>query len=274
MKNMKKSVYVAFPVGLTILTVLLYGCVSVGVKSAARSAAGDWKLVAAAANGTAVAVPEDLGVTFSAEADGNGGFDVYGFAGVNNYSGSASISGDVFEHSAFAVTLMAGPEADAAFERVFLSILESAEKAAVVPEHGGTVLRLSDADGKNTLTFAALNLADTAWRLSAYNTGSAVSSLPADTETPELVFDGKGGITGFTGVNRLVGTYAANETERTLSFSALGMTKMGAPSQTAASLESRYAELLGIVSRYQLSASSLRLLDDNGTTLLVFVKAI
>lgn len=93
---------------------------------------------------------------------------------------------------------------------------------------------------------------------------------PTD-ETPFLGFDaGKGQLYGFTGCNRLSGSYSAADFARShADFSQLACTRMLCPDDT---LERPFLEALGRVRGATLSADTLRLVNAKGSELITLIK--
>ena len=201
--------------------------------------------------------------------DENGGdlYALYGFSGVNNYTGSASVTGNDFIVGPMAVTMVAGDPEHTQFEQLYFSVLNTVHSYTITD----TALVLSSADGNSSLVFVPLVLDGTSWTLTGYNTGDAVVSVALDLEVPGLEFTTDGTVSGFAGVNRVTGSVVTDKTLRTVSFSQLATTRM-AGSPDAMALEQIYLDLLGKTQVYQMSGSTLRLMTADGMTLLVFTK--
>lgn len=275
--NKNRSKFSTLAIGILSLLAgvfILNGCASTKTSSPESQNAtnidfaGDWIVVSVLNNGTEATTTDNIHATLSADALGNGTFAVYGFAGVNNYNATATVDGTKFSAEALATTLMAGtPEAEQ-FERSFLEVLVTVDTVMFAANGNGMELR--DETSLNALILQRLVLNDSAWTLSAYKDANAVVTIPSGITTPELTFSANNELSGFTGVNYLTGTYNADATKRTLSFPQIGTTRMAAATESAASMEQAYLDLLGAATVYQISGDTLRMLSDDGTTLLVF----
>lgn len=276
---LKKSLNVAVLFCILILSIgviTLASCNTSKDKEAVQETApaiglaGDWLLTSMLSNGVEVAIPTDTVITFSADAEGNQTYSVYGFGGVNNYNASVAVDDGSFSAGAIGTTMVAGPEADEQIESQFLTLLRDSNTVSISDDKNGMVI--GDGTGKNQLLFARMALDGSSWILVAYNNGSAVTSLPEQVSAPELTFGAEEVLSGFTGVNYLNGEYDADYMVRTIAFPYTGATRMAAPSQVAAVMEQNFLDLLSDVEAYAISGNTLTLLAPDGMTLLVFNK--
>jgi heat shock protein HslJ len=134
---------------------------------------------------------------------------------------------------------------------------------------------LSDSDGKALLIFRPYTLTDISWKLTAYNSGSAVVSVETNKgDKATISFNNEGRIAGSTGVNNIMGNYteggSADGAGPSLEINPLAMTRRAALNEDAALFEKVYTELLERTASYRLSGNTLTLTDAAGTTLLVF----
>ena len=208
-----------------------------------------------------------LGIVFSAERSGKEDFAFYGFAGVNYYSGFLSFAGEKLIENPPAVTLSAGPARAERFERLFLQELTNVLSAALLD--GGGTLALYGSGGSE-MVFERFALQGTSWRLSAFNDGRAMRYFQSHEDAPFIAFGEDGNFSGSTSVNRMHGRYESDAVERALSFSPIATTRMVAPNEERAQLESAYLRALEGTASYRLSASSLTLCSEAGENLLVF----
>ena len=254
--------------GITCL-ICFTGCVSTDMVEtpATPVLAGDWILASAVAHGAEAGIPSGESITLSLDENGGDLYALYGFSGVNNYTGSASVTGNDFIVGPMAVTMVAGDPEHTQFEQLYFSVLNTVHSYTITD----TALVLSSADGNSSLVFVPLVLDGTSWTLTGYNTGDAVVSVALDLEVPGLEFTTDGTVSGFAGVNRVTGSVVTDKTLRTVSFSQLATTRM-AGSPDAMALEQIYLDLLGKTQVYQMSGSTLRLMTADGMTLLVFTK--
>ncbi len=103
----------------------------------------------------------------------------------------------------------------------------------------------------------ALNLAMGQWRFVAIGK-TQVTTLGR--QQPYLKFEGRDGtLTGFTGCNRLRGTYRASE--KSLTLENVVLTRMACPGD---GYEQRILETLNSVKEYRISRHELRLLGADG----------
>lgn len=213
---------------------------------------------------------EGVSIIFSAEKSGERKFSVSGFSGVNSYSGSISFLGERLIEKPLAVTLASGPENAQRFERFLLQTLNETTSARLL--EGGNVLELLGEGGIHRLVFRRFRLEGTAWTLVEYNSGRALQSIRSR-NVPSIAFGDGERFSGSTGVNRMLGFYSSDSALRSLSFSTISTTRMGAPSDEIAALESLFVKCLERTSAYRISAFSLILLSSDGESLLVFSRA-
>jgi putative lipoprotein len=102
------------------------------------------------------------------------------------------------------------------------------------------------------------------WRLVALD-GEPASQGAGDRPV-DMMLDDSGRVSGFSGCNRFMGTYA--RTHNRLSFSQLASTMMACPE--GMDLEQRFLDALAGVSAYHLDGGGLALLDDQGKVILSF----
>jgi heat shock protein HslJ len=108
-------------------------------------------------------------------------------------------------------------------------------------------------------------LLDTDWRLTHLE-GKAVT-LAGKQRAPNLLFkSGDARVTGFTGCNRLSGTYRLNRAEMT--FSSLAVTKMACPE--GMELESRFLKALEQVRTWKIIQTRLELSGAGGGVVAAF----
>lgn len=249
---------------------LLTGCASSKAAQDEVGLAGDWKLTSILVSGSEQAIPQDVTITLSADLPEGGShdYDVYGFSGVNNYSGPVTIDGPVYEGGPFAITQMAGPPALENFERLYLETLTDADRFSIAPDRHG--MAIAKTSGETSLLFERLKFDGTHWLLTGYYNGTGVRSVDQSKAVPELAFGTKLDISGFSGTSYVVGTYDVDYGSRKISFVVEG-TEMPAPAGGASISEQEYLDLLRKASHYVWSGDSLQLIGKDGNTLLVFV---
>lgn len=252
--------------------VMLTGCASSKGTAAGDSigVAGDWKLTSVLRSGKELAIPEDATITFSADVPkmGSYDYDVYGFSGVNNYSGPVTIDGSAYSGGPFAITMMAGSPEMENFERLYLETLTDADVFRIAADGHG--MEIAKSSGETALLFEKLVFDGTHWTLTAYYDGTGVRSLDQSKAVPELSFGTKLDISGFSGSNFVVGSYDVDYATRAISFKEIGTIKEAAPVKEAAIMEQVYLNLLNKAANYVWSGSTFQLIGKDGTTLLVF----
>lgn len=252
--------------------VMLTGCAS--SKGAAAKddigLAGDWKLTSVLRSGAELAIPQDVTITFSADVPkmGSYDYDVYGFSGVNNYSGPVTVDGTAYSGGPFAITMMAGTPELETFERLYLETLTDADVCDIAVDGQG--MGIAKSSGETALLFQKMKLDGTHWLLTAYYDGTGVQTLDQGKAVPELAFGTKLDVSGFSGSNFVVGSYEVDYATRTIAFQEIGTIKEAAPAKEAAILEQVYLNLLGKSANYVLSGNTFQLIGKDGTTLLVF----
>lgn len=241
---------------------IMTGCASSG--HGKSSLYGDWIVTELKSGGSAVKMPS-VSTTIAFEKNSP---IVSGFSGVNNFSGSVSLGDGTISFGTIAVTMMAGAPEDERFEYAYLDVLKQAKTFSLSQD----TLTIA-VDQNNYVKFYRHMLQNTAWLLSAMSDGNAVVSVSmSDSEAPSIAFDSNDNVSGFTGVNQMMGNYIAHSEHRTIKFGDIGTTRMAPRDAEAAAMEQNFIAFLGKAASFQLSGNSLTLLDGNGTTLLLFVR--
>jgi heat shock protein HslJ len=108
-------------------------------------------------------------------------------------------------------------------------------------------------------------LLDTSWRLTLL--GDEVVDNPAGAREVQIVLQSAGQrVVGFGGCNRLFGQYVLDGSA--LKIAGVGLTKMACNARM--DIEGRLVETIGNVVRWEITGSTLRLLDATGKTLATF----
>ena len=251
---------------------MLTGCASSkgSVANDEAGVAGDWRLTSILRNGAEEAIPEDVTITFSADVPkaGSHDYDVYGFAGVNNYSGPVTIDGPVYTGGPFGVTMMAGESDLENFERLYLETVTDADRFSIAPDkHGMAIAKTS---GETALLFERLKFDGTHWMLTGYYDGNGVRSVDQSKNVPTLSFGTKMDISGSSGTKFIVGSYEVNYPLREVSFQDIATTD--APSGVGAIPDQVFLDLLDKSRNYVWSGNTLQIMGKDGTTLLTFVE--
>lgn len=224
-----------------------------------------WQVTAIAdEDGELVPVIEETSPDIHFEED-----QVSGDGSCNRFFGpyEASGGGDL-SFGELATTLMACLDALMDQEQSFLIALDSVDAYSIA----GGVLEMRAA-GQVVALFEAIptSLANTEWRLVALNNGKeAVVSVLADTEVT-ATFTEDGTLAGSSGCNTYRATWTTEDDALQIG-PAMGTKKMCA-GDGVMEQEARYLEVLGLVTNYRMDASSLDMLNDEGTRQLQFIRA-
>lgn len=109
------------------------------------------------------------------------------------------------------------------------------------------------------------------WDLKRLGGADLASLIPQGSRVPSLTFAEDGGVSGFTGVNRLTSRLdLAKLSSGQFSLSPAATTRMAGPPEMM-SIESQFTSLLGQASAFKVEGGSLSLLDQ-GKELLGFVR--
>lgn len=279
-----KNYFLSFSLPLALLACLFFAtCASTETRETlGADISGDWILSSikydpSRHNGYAEAQQyidnlkasgKSLGIIFSADRSGKGNFAVYGFSGVNSYSGFVSLTGERFMENPPAATLVAGNAMAEQFERLFLSELYNVSSVSLLDN--GATLALSGDDELSEMIFERFSLNGKTWRLSAYTNGRELNYIQSFVDVPTIVFGDSESFSGTTSVNRIKGTYATEQRSRALSFSKIASTKAAPADAKRAEIEAAVLQSLERTSSYRLSGSSITFLSDKGESLLVF----
>lgn len=235
----------------------------------------NWTLVSLGADGTILSTQDESltqTLTLFAEPESDDGmYLISGFSGVNHFNGTFTMDGETAQVGPLAVTMMMGPEGDAKMESIFLAALQNGGMVSITEENGQTFLTISNGETNSSLVFMQTLLENTAWNLSMYNMGNAVTNIPEGIEGASIAFSMDGKVFGSTGINRLSSTYTFTP-DGSITFSMPTLTRMAAPSEELAAFEMLQVELLEQAVLYQLSGSTLTLRNAAGETVLVYEK--
>ena len=119
---------------------------------------------------------------------------------------------------------------------------------------------------REVLNLSALN---GQWEIKEINGAAIVSS----TETPILVFDAtKGKISGFTGCNKIMGSFETNSKPGHIELSNIGSTRMACPDMTT---ERNILNTLSLVQKYiQIENNNIALCNEGNRPIMILGKAI
>ncbi len=208
-------------------------------------------------------------ITISLTQQNEKEYGVSGFSGVNHFNGIATVEGNSVFVTPLAVTMMIGAPEEQMVEDAFLKVLQEGGRISIEKDDGETTLSIKNSKNDTELEFVQTLLENTAWNISMYNIGNAVTNVPSSVQGVTLAFSDDGKVYGSTGVNNLMGSYSFNA-NGALSLSALGTTRMAAPNEEVRDFEMRLLMLLEEVASFEISSNVLTLRSGTGETLLVY----
>jgi heat shock protein HslJ len=249
----------AFGIAAALLA-LTAGCGARGGSTTTAPKGGEIGGVQWIVTSIAASKAEVAPLKITAEFAGGG---VSGFSGVNTYSGPASAKPDgSFQAGPLASTLMAGPPAAMAAERLYLDALAAATSCRAA----GGKLTLYAPDGKAALTFDSVALPalkGSSWEITGYNNGNqAVVSL-ARGSAISADFGTNLRLTGSSGVNKYAGDYQVNGDRVTVG--ALASTRKTGPPELTVQ-EAAYLKALQSVATWEIAGDQLTMRDASGAT--------
>ena len=221
-----------------------------------------WVLDDASMGSLVEAVPSEARIDLTLEAG-----QAQGTSACNTYSGSYTLDGDQLTFGPFAATQMACDQPLMDLEAAYLAALGDVSSYAIDAE--GTLV-LSGGDMSISYTEEVppepLPLTGTEWRLTTIASETAVSSTIAGTEITAS-FGEDGTVEGSDGCNRYNAGYEV--ADGTLTFGPLATTKMACEPDVQQQA-TRFAAALEATAAYEIEGTSLTLLDEAGSPLLVF----
>lgn len=264
---MNKQIFVAAVLCAAFVGATFISCKST-VKTTGTGIDGDWTLRSVTSADSTLSVPSGTTATLSITQLKSKTVTVSGHTGTNSFSGTGNIKGNSISVAPLAVTMMIGTPEEDELERAFLEVLNDADTFKI---YDNINLEITSSMGKKAV-FVRRSLQGTSWTLRAYNNEDVIMLTAQAEPLPSITFEGSETISGFTGVNNLMGNCKIIEAARTVYFSDLGTTRMAPRDAEADELEQRYLLLLEGAAKYTMSGSTLSLLDANGQTLLLFVE--
>lgn len=208
-------------------------------------------------------VPSGIPVTIRFDGDRVGGS-----AGCNRYSGTVERSGDEVEFGPLAVTMRLCPPDVMAVESAFLTLLGDVDRIA--PD--GDVLYLCRRDDVLLRFEVATNTLAGPWQLVSYDNGHGglVSVIIGSTIT--AIFASDGGVVGSAGCNRYRTSYRSGDAGVTIDPPVSTRMVCREPDGIM-DQEQRFLGLLARGAAYRFDDDGrLELLDDTGSTVLVFTR--
>jgi heat shock protein HslJ len=248
---------------VVVLSLLLVSAASCSSKDsgtgADRLTGVTWVLDADSLDSLVDTPPADarIDLTFDAQK-------AHGTSGCNTYSGSYTVDGDGLTFGPLASTQMACDQPLMDLESAYLAALGDVTGFSVTV---GKTLLLTG--GGTDLSFSAetsLPLTGTVWRATSISSNNAVSSTIAGTEVT-AEFGTYGTLSGSDGCNRYHAEYSTSGTSLTVGTIA-GTLMACEPDVDQQAQDFRHA--MESASAYEISGTSLTILDDSGNALLTF----
>lgn len=192
---------------------------------------------------------------------------VNGAAPCNQYNGTFTNDEGQLTFGPMMSTMMACPDLDQ--ETAYFAALAAVSGYRVEDTH----LILSNADGDDVLTFVPMQhaaLEGTAWKLTGYNTGSAISSALLDTEITAEFADGQ--MSGTAGCNHYFAAFTVEDNQMTLGPA--GNTEMFCMEpEGVMEQEVAFLKVLGEVASFTIEGNTLTMFDNEETPKLTFIIA-
>lgn len=188
---------------------------------------------------------------------------VSGFAGCNRFTGELVVEGDEIAVEPTVSAIRSCPEIETLVDETYLDALASVATWSIVEDQ----LRLADADGTVLLWYGPPTI-EGSWRATGIRTpdGDTVADVPAGVD-PTISFFRNGTVTGSAGCNDYSGTYVAFG--EALQLSELATTEMACAPEVMEA-EAAYLDALRQATQLRLTGDALDLLDEAGSTLLLF----
>lgn len=248
---------------VALLAFLLIAAASCSSKDSGTGSDGltgvTWVLDAASTGALVASPPENARVDLTFDAE-----EAYGTSGCNSYRGSYTVDGDGLTFGPLAATQMACEQPLMDLESHYLVALGDVSGFEVT---AGEALVLTGGD--TTLSFTAevpLPLVDTTWTVTTIASVNAVSSTIAGTElTAEFGKDAT--VTGSDGCNSYHAEYSASGSS--LTIGQLAGTLMACEQDIDRQAQD-FRQAMESAGAYEISGTSLTILDDVGNALLVF----
>ncbi len=252
---------------LATLLLLVAGCSSAGTADNAADGPGgelqgsEWVLQSYAVDGALTIVADGL----FADAEFTAG-RVKGFSGCNDYDAVYRNVGRVILISHPAVTLKACPDAEAAFETSFLTLLQQTRFYNI----RGDTLTMRGPDQSVLLLFVAApaNPLLGSWVVDSFESAPNTVSVPLPDSNLTAVFNFTK-VAGFAGCNSYTGPYTTNG-----NVAAIGplATTRAACAEDVMAQETAYLAALQGVARVERRGQTLLLQDRNGSIVVALVR--
>ncbi|HEV7607123.1 MAG TPA: META domain-containing protein [Steroidobacteraceae bacterium] len=133
----------------------------------------------------------------------------------------------------------------------------------------GALAGCASAPAPEIANAAASSLTDTPWKLTQLG-GEVVNSPPGAREINLVLQAQDQRVTGFAGCNSMMGSYVLNGGE--IRFDQIGSTRMACEGRME--IEQRYLAMFARAARWEITGTTLRLLDSAGKTVATFEASI
>ena len=171
---------------------------------------------------------------------------------------------------------MAGNPSVMKFETSFMSALQSADSFNIQVEDGLATLIINSSSEKAVLKFQPVKLQNTTWNLTEVLQDDGVVSVYFDSTAekviPHFTFSEDGVLSGSTGVNLITLNYTVDENTGNMKIEDGAITLVATDDEEAAKLETTILQLIPNVAKYDISGTTLSLMNVDDMPLLVFQK--
>ena len=233
---------------------------------------GNWQLVYFEKDG----ISQDISVaTLNIKPEFKDSIRIEGFSGVNRFNGAFEVKGNkLSDRTGFSTTRMSGDPKVMTFETNFMSALETADSFNIQVEDGLVTLFLNNSQEKSVLKFQPITLVNTTWNLTEVLQDDGIVSIyydsSSDKSTPYFTFAENGILSGSTGVNFITLNYTVDENTGDLNIQDGAITLVATDDKEAEELESTILKLIGQVTKYDISGTTLSLMNIDDVPVLVF----
>lgn len=235
---------------------------------------GNWQLTFFEKDGVA----QEIAIaTVNIKSEFKNSIRMDGFSGINRFNGTFDVSGNkLTEKSGFSTTRMAGNPSVMKFETSFMSALQSADSFNIQVEDGLATLIINSSSEKAVLKFQPVKLQNTTWNLTEVLQDDGVVSVYFDSTAekviPHFTFSEDGVLSGSTGVNLITLNYTVDENTGNMKIEDGAITLVATDDEEAAKLETTILQLIPNVAKYDISGTTLSLMNVDNMPLLVFQK--
>lgn len=235
---------------------------------------GNWQLTFFEKDGVA----QEIAIaTVNIKSEFKNSIRMDGFSGINRFNGTFDVNGNKLkEKSGFSTTRMSGNPSVMKFETSFMNALQSADSFNIQVEDGLVTLFINSSSEKAVLKFQPVKLQDTTWNLTEVLQDDGVVSIyfdnTAEKVIPHFTFSEDGVLSGSTGVNLITLNYTVDENTGSMNIEDGAITLIATDDEEATKLENTILKLIPNVVKYDISGTTLCLMNVDDMPLLVFQK--